>query len=126
MGIEQSGNFNVAIIKERLPDGLQAVVHLEDIYTKQTKENPNVSPFDRCDELMDQYGVQCCVIESLPNYNDAKRFAQRHPGRVFLAGYGQLADDMLRWGDAPKLGVSERRTSEEERDRYTVTLDQYK
>lgn len=126
MGIDQMGNFNVAIIKERLPDGRQAVVHLEYIYTSPTKENPEASPFDRCDELMVQYGVQCCVIEMLPNYNDAKRFAQRHLGKVFLAAYGQINDDMLRWGDAPKLDVSERRTSDEERDRYTVMLDQYK
>lgn len=126
MGIDQMGNFNVAIIKERMPDGRQAVVHLEYIYTTQTPENPDASPFDRCDELMAQYGVQVCVIETLPNYNDAKRFAQRHPGKVFLANYADIKDEMLRWGDGPKLDVSERRTSEEERDRYTVTLDQYK
>lgn len=126
MGIDQMGNFNVAIIKERMPDGRQAVVHLEYIYISPTKENPDASPFDRCDELMTQYGVQCCVIETLPNYNDAKRFAQRHSGRVFLANYADIKDEMLRWGDAPRLDVSERRTSEEERDRYTVTLDQYK
>ena len=118
MGIDQMGNFNVAIIKERLPDGRQAVVHLEYIY--------DADPFARCSELMEQYGVQCCVVETLPNYNDAKRFAQRHQGRVFLANYADIKDEMLRWGDAPKLDVSERRTSEEERDRYTVTLDQYK
>lgn len=126
MGIDQMGNFNVAIIKERMPDGRQAVVHLEYIFTAPTKENPEASPFDRCDELMRQYGVQCCVMETLPNYNDAKRFAQRHPGKVFLAGYGNLQEEMLRWGDTPKQNTSDRRTSEEERDDWTVTLDQYK
>lgn len=118
MGIDQMGAFNVHIIKRRLPDGRQAVVHLE-----YTFDN---DPFARSSELMDLYGVQVCVVETLPNYNDAKRFALRHPGRVFLAAYMDLKDDMLRWGDAPKLGVSERRTSEDERDRYTVMLDQYK
>jgi hypothetical protein len=118
MGIDQMGFFNVAIIKKRMPDGRQAVVHLEYIYDSD--------PFDRCSALMDIYSVQCCVVETLPNYNDAKRFAQRHSGRVFLAGYGTLTDEMLRWGDAPKLDASDRRTSEGERDRYTVTLDQYK
>lgn len=118
MGIDQMGFYNVAIIKERLPDGRQAVIHLEYIF--------NDDPFARCSDLMDQYGVQICVVETLPNYNDAKRFAQRHSGRVFLANYADIKDEMLRWGDAPRLDVSERRTSEEERDRYTVTLDQYK
>jgi hypothetical protein len=118
MGIDQMGAFNVAIIKERLPDGRQAVIHVEEIYS--------ADPFARCDELMETYGVSICVVETLPNYNDAHRFATRFPGRVFLAQYGDMKDDALRWGDGPKLDVSERRTEEQERTRYTVTLDQYK
>lgn len=118
MGIDQMGAFNVVIIKRRLEDGRQAVVHLEYIY--------NNDPFARCSDLMAIYGVQCCVVEILPNYNDAKRFAQRHQGKVFLVHYELLSEGMLRWGDAPKLDTSERRTSEQERDRYTVTIDQYK
>jgi hypothetical protein len=109
--IDQMGGFDAAIIKERLPDGRQAVVHLEYIYTKPTQENPEASPFDRCDELMVQYGVQCCVIETLPNYNDAKRFAHRHHGKVFLAGYADMKDDMLRWGDTPVMDASDGRTT---------------
>lgn len=118
MGVDQMGAFNVVIIKERLPDGRQAVIHLEYIY--------DADPFQRTSALVELYGVQCCVVETLPNYNDAKRFASRHRGKVFLAHYSDIKDEMLRWGDAPRLGVSERRTSEEERDRFTVQLDQYK
>lgn len=118
MGIDQMGAFNVVIIKRRLADGRQAVMHVEEIYSQD--------PFARCDELMAEFGVQVCVVETMPNYNDAHRFAGRHPGRVFLAGYGDLKDDVMRWGDAPRLDVSDRRTIEEERTRYTVTLDQYK
>jgi hypothetical protein len=119
MGIDQMGNHNVVVIKERLPDGRQAVVHLEEIYS--------VDPFERCSELMDKYAVAVCVVEINPNYNDAKRFAGRHPGRVFICNsFGAIADDMLVWGDAPKLDVSERRTDEAERDRWTVRIDQFK
>lgn len=117
MGIDQMGAFNVAIIKERLPDGRQAVIHVEEI-----RDN---DPFARCDELMELYGVDVCCVETLPNYNDAKRFANRHLGKVFLAGYGNMEDEMLIWGDS-RLNSSERKTDEEERDRYTVRLDQYK
>ena len=45
---------------------------------------------------------------------------------MHLAGYSDMKDDAMRWGDAPKLDVSDRRTDETERIRYTVTLDQYK
>ena len=126
MGLDQMGSFIVAVIKERMPDGRQAVVHLEYIYIKPTKEDPDASPWRRCDELMSQYGVDVCVVETLPNYDSAKSFARRHHGKVFLAGYADLKDDMLRWGDAPTLDASDRRTDEDARDRFTVTLDQYK
>lgn len=118
MGIDQMGAFNVVIIKERMQDGRQAVIHLEYIFDND--------PFVRCDHLLAAFGVQCCVLETLPNYNDAKRFSGRHPGKVFLANYAKIEEGMVRWGDAPKLDTSERRTDEKERDRYTVTLDQYK
>lgn len=119
MGIDQMGQFNVVIIKERLPDGRQAVIHLEEIYAED--------PFARCDELMEAYGIFACVVEINPNFNDAHRFALRHPGRVFLCnGFGELPDDMVKWGDAPKLDVSERRTDDESRTRYTVKADQFK
>lgn len=118
MGIDQMGAFNVIIIKERMQDGRQAVIHLEYIF--------NNDPFARSSQLMYLYGVQVCVVEILPNYNDAKRFSQRHKGKVFLVHYARIEDEMLRWGDAPKLDTSERRTDENERDRYTVSVDQYK
>jgi hypothetical protein len=126
MGLDQMGSFIVAILLDRMDDGRIAVIHMEYIYTAPTPEQPNISPWDRCDELMLQYGIQICVVETLPNYDSAKSFARRHHGKVFLAGYAQMNDEMLRWGDAPKLGASDRRTDADARDRYTVTLDQYK
>ncbi len=117
MGLDQGGLFNVAIISKRMPSGHMAVVHVEEMYGDD--------PFERCSELMHQFAIAVCVVESLPNYNDAKRFAGRHPGKVFLASYTQMKDDMIRWGDAVPT-AAERKTTEEDRDRYTVTLDQYK
>jgi hypothetical protein len=117
MGIDQMGAFNVALVAKRMASGHMAIVHAEEIY--------DLDPFARCDELMLGYRIAVCCVETLPNYNDAKRFANRHPGKVFLAGYADMRDDMLRWGDAVPT-KSERKTDEEERDRYTVTLDQYK
>ena len=117
MGIDQMGAFNVVLIAERLPSGHLAIIHAEEIYDDD--------PFSRCDALLALYGVAVCVVETLPNYNDAKRFAGRHPGKVFLANYADIKDEMMRWGDSVP-NASERKTSEEDRDRYTVTLDQYK
>ena len=115
-GIDQMGSFNCAIIKKRLPDGRQAVAYVEAIFDND--------PFARCSELMDQFKISVCVVEQLPNVNDARRFANRHPGRVFLAGYADLRDDSMAWSD--DLSKSDRRTDEDLRSRYTVTLNQYK
>jgi hypothetical protein len=117
LGIDQMGAFNVAIVAERIASGHMAIIHVEEIY--------DLDPFARCSQIIEQYGVRVCVVETLPNYNDAKRFANRHPGIVFLASYTDIKDDMLRWGD-DRSNRSERRTDEEDRDRYVVTLDQYK
>jgi hypothetical protein len=116
MGIDQMGSFNVVIIKRRLPDGRQGVVHVEAIFDDD--------PFARCSQLMRLYRVSVCVVEQLPNVNDARRFANEFPGRVFLAGYADLRDDMMVWGD--DYSRSDRRTAEEDRTRYTVSLNQYK
>jgi len=119
MGIDQMGNFNVHVIKERLPDGRQAVIHVEETYS--------ADPFARSSELMELYGVSVCVVEINPNYNDAKKFAQRHPGKVFICNsFGSVADGMIHWGDTPKQNASDRRTDEEAQDRFTLRMDQYK
>lgn len=116
MGIDQMGSFNAVIIKERLPDGRQAVIHVEAVFDDD--------PFARCSTLMHQYGVIVCVVEQLPNVNDARRFANKFPGKVFLAGYQDLRDDFMKWGD--DMSKSDMRTEESERTRRTVTLNQYK
>ena len=116
MGIDQMGGFNAVLIKERLPDGRQAVIHAEAVF--------DIDPFERCAKLMDQFGVAVCVVEQLPNVNDARKFANRFPGRVFLCGYSDMRDDSMQWGD--DLSRSDRKTSEDDRTRYTVNINQYK
>ena len=117
MGIDQMGGFNAVIIKKRLPDGRQAVVHVEAIFGED--------PFAECSKLMKRYNVAVCVVEQLPNVNDARRFANKkeHKGRVFLAGYADLKHDMIVWGDA--ITRTDTKTAEEDRSRYAVTLSQY-
>jgi hypothetical protein len=118
MGIDNMGGFSCAYLAERMPDGRMATIHVEAIY--------GLNPWARMDELMTEYRVAVCVCEQLPNYDSAKQFAQRHSGRVFLvSSYGNIEDDMIRWGDA-QLSKADRKTAEEYRDRYTLAVDQYK
>ena len=118
MGIDNMGGYCCVIILERMPNGMAAMIHAEQIHA--------LNPWARLDELILAYGVVVAVSEQLPNYDSAKAFAARHLGKVFLVStYMKIDDDMLRWGDAT-VSKADRKTSMEHRDRYTVTLDQYK
>lgn len=118
MGVDNMGGFSCVYLAERMPDGRMATTHVEAIY--------GLNPWARLDELMEQYHVAVCVCEQLPNYDSAKQFASRWSGRVFLvSNYANIEDDMLRWGDA-QLSKADRKTAEEYRDRYTLSVDQYK
>lgn len=118
MGVDNMGGFSCVLLAERLLDGRMAIIHAEAIYS--------INPWARLDELMEGYGVVVCVCEQLPNYDSAKQFAGRWQGRVFLvSSYTQIEDDMMRWGDA-QVSKADRKTSSEHRDRYTLSLDQYK
>lgn len=123
MGIDQMGGFNAVIIKKRLPNGIYATVHVEAIfdYTYEGDEN---DPFIRCSVLMEQYGISVCVIEGLPNYNEAKKFANRHKGKVFIASYSRESEDAIVWGD--QMQPNDSKIHADERTRYTVRIQQYK
>lgn len=124
MGIDQMGGFHAVVIKRRLPDGRQAVVHVEAVFESPTPDNPDNSPWRRSAELMNQYGVSVCVVEQLPNVDAARSFCNKFPGRAFMAGYADLKSDHMTWGDA--LTRSDMKTADEDRSRYSVTLNQYK
>jgi hypothetical protein len=116
-GIDQMGSFSTMIVGERLETGHLAIIHVEEIYTDD--------PFARSSEIMEQYGVVVCVLEQLPNLNDARRFAKKHEGKVFLINYKDMTDNFVEWNDDP-LNKADRKTADEERMKYTVSVDQFR
>ena len=125
MGIDQMGGFNVVTIRYWGPKcdlgvNKSRLAHLEIIYADD--------PWERCDELMQQYDVDICVADALPNINEARRFAQRWPGRVWLADYSYESKgdgDICEWGDRPKQTSSEKKSSDEIKNKYTVKISRY-
>lgn len=117
MGIDQMGGENYVVIKARV-EGWMRVVHLEIIQSGD--------PWRRCAELMRGYRVKTAVVENLPNFNEAHRFAHEHAGRVYIATYHNSADEMLRWSDRPRDAPGVRHTHDDVRNPWTVTIDQFK
>ena len=121
MGIDHMGALNVVVIKRRLAEGKERLVHIEWI--------EDLDPFGRCGELMNEFSIRFCSLENEPNYNEAFRFAKAFPGRVFIVEYsqGNLAGEMLRWMDRDTTDPQAvRKTTDEARMQWAVRVDQYK
>ena len=126
MGIDQMGGFNVITIRYWGPKadiGLHKsrLAHLEIAYADD--------PWDRCCELMAQYDISVCVADAVPNFNEARRFAKKFPGRVFLAEYNYTPekgdDDICEWGDRPKKTNSQKKASDETINKFRVRINRY-
>jgi hypothetical protein len=65
--------------------------------------------WEELDALMDRFNVTRCVVDALPETRNARTFAERHRGRVFLNYYIHTLKGPARW-DEQKLTVQCNRT----------------
>jgi len=61
------------------------------------------------DTYMRRYHVTRCVIDGLPNQKDARAFAHRHKGKVFLSYFSKTQKDGFTW-DEKEFKVNSYRT----------------
>lgn len=103
MGVDQGAGYNMVIIAHINPDSnRKRIRHIEIIERDNRayfKNGVKVSPFVRLRELMKEWNVQVCVLDAMPNANDALQFAQEFSGRVWTAHYTQSNTDVVQWGD---------------------------
>jgi hypothetical protein len=118
MGIDQGGGqgdlFHL-VIGKRHPVQAGQVLHLG-VY----------KGWEELDRLMKIFHVHRCVIDGMPNQKDARAFARRHPGRVFLSYFSKAQKGDYRWNEADQT-VSSNRTenldaSHEELSRAKILL----
>ncbi len=53
-----------------------------------------VKKFEELDRYMEIFNIKICVIDALPETRESKKFAKRFPGRVFLAYYPPMKQDV--------------------------------
>ena len=70
---------------------LNVRVSTKDSHRKKAVFIGVVKDFEELDQLMKRFDVGCCVIDGLPETRESAKFANRFPGRVYLAYY-QLKD----------------------------------
>lgn len=103
MGVDQGGAYNMVVIADINPDGTRKRIrHVEIIeqHNPDYYENgKQVSPFKRLYKMMEEFNVGICVVDMMPNYNEALKFAQAFPGRVYLAYYQTNGREVVQWAD---------------------------
>jgi len=87
MGVDQGNKLHSVIIKE-LKDGHTGLM---DIIVK--------TDFNDIDKIMQDNKCLRLVIDAMPETREAKRLAERHPGRVFLCYYNDNMKGNYKWTD---------------------------
>ena len=117
LGIDQMGGVNYYVVSVRTRDNTRRIVHLE--------INWSDDPLQRAAELMRDYDVSMCCVEPLPNYNDALRFANAFPGRVFMVHYQEMRGGAeIDWKDRAREQEGQRKADRSTKTKYAVGIDQ--
>jgi len=87
MGVDQGKDLHV-VIGTRCPQKAGAIVHLN-----------SYRDWEELDRLMKNFNVSRCVVDALPETRNARAFAERHRGKVFLNYYNEHQKGSYRWNE---------------------------
>ncbi len=116
MGIDQMAGFNYVVVLQ------QTGTHRRLVRLEVIEED---DPFRRCHELMIQDRIDMCVVDAMPNFNDAANLARAFPRKVFLAWWNSSAKEMVQWSDRKKEAPSTRRASAMTKVPWWVVFNKY-
>lgn len=97
MGVDQGKDLHVVIGKKN-PERGDQIVHIE-VY----------KDWEELDRLMRNFNVSRCVVDALPETRNARAFAERFKGKVFLNYYNKHQKGSYAWNEK-ELIVSCNRT----------------
>jgi len=127
MGVDQGAGY-VYLTIASIQDGKRRIRHQEIIES----DNPNymengvkVSPFKHLHRLMKVWDIKLCVVDAMPNANEAMEFAAAFPGRVFIQYFAKDAKDVVQWGDKPKHKAVVRKAGPLFRFKYHCIINKY-
>ena len=91
MGVDQGKDLHVVIGKKH-PFAYGKLVHIN-IY----------KDWEELDGLMRNFNVILCVVDALPETRNARAFAKRHPGKVFLNYYNEHQKGSYAWNEGEMI-----------------------
>lgn len=128
MGVDQGTGYLMVTIAD-LKDGKKRLRHIEIIeqHNLDYKDSSgNVQgPFIRLGQLMDEFNVGLCLLDFMPNANDAIQFAQDFPGRVFLAFYSKESKEIVQWNDKRNYKETVRKAGPLLKFKNTASLNRF-
>ena len=92
MGCDQGDTLWATFSRRNPFTGKRQVIYMEEIDEKECFNN---DPFQRLDELIQRYNVQCGVIDMNPNKNDVRKLCLKYPGRIFMATYASYKGEIV-------------------------------
>jgi hypothetical protein len=127
MGVDQMSGINYVVIAERHANK-KRIIHFEiidnrnDIYTEAGRQ---VTPFKRLYKLMNEFDIDLCLIDAMPNTNEAMEFARAFVKRVFVTYYIEAQRDMVQWEDRPKDKIKVKKGGPGLKFKYVCLLSRY-
>lgn len=83
MGIDQGKGLHV-VIGGKLPGRCAEITHICEYPDTKNAKGETVSAWDEMDRLMKDFNVTRCVVDAKPEIRNARAFAERHKGKVWL------------------------------------------
>ncbi len=99
MGVDQGKDLHVVIGKRHFQKAGK-IVHIG-IYRD----------WEELDRLMRNFNVSRCVVDALPETRNARSFAERHKGKIFLSYYNERQKGRYRWNEGDMTVQSNRTES---------------
>jgi hypothetical protein len=99
MGVDQGKDLHVVIGKRHFQKAGK-IVHIG-VY----------KDWEELDRLMKNFNVSRCVVDALTETRNARSFAERHRGKVFLSYYNERQKGRYRWNEADMTVQSNRTES---------------
>jgi len=130
MGIDQGGGYLYITIADIDPKSKnkKRLRHIEIV----ERNNPSYygasgprSPWFRAYELMDEYNVQICLVDGMPNYDEALEFCKAHPKRAFISWYNAQGQEVVQWLDRPQHKQGHRKAGEKFKFKHSALLGRY-
>lgn len=87
MGVDQGNDLHVVIGKKH-PSAVGKIIHLG-VY----------KDWEELDGLMRNFKVQRCVVDALPETRNARAFASRFPGKIYINYYNEHQKGSYAWNE---------------------------